>query len=112
MALDIFVEGSSVVWEDLGGGIQRKVLGYDKAIMMTLVKFKKGSVGKLHKHVHMQVTLIQSGSFEVMIGSEKKVLHTGDGFLIPSGVEHGVVALDDGILVDVFTPMREDFVRP
>lgn len=106
------VESRDIPWEDLGHGLKRKILVYDEKMMMTCVSFKKGAVGALHNHPHTQVTYIQQGSFEATIGSEKNTLHAGDSFLIPSGVEHGVVALEDGILVDVFTPMREDFVRP
>jgi quercetin dioxygenase-like cupin family protein len=53
---------------------------------------------------------VESGVFEVMIGNEKKVLKQGDVFLIPPSVDHGVVALEEGILVDSFTPMRADFI--
>lgn len=106
------VVGGEIPWVDLGNGLKRKVLAYDEKMMLTSVSFKKGAVGSLHSHPHTQVTYIQQGSFEVTIGSEKKTLRAGDSFLAPSGIQHGVVALEDGILVDVFTPMREDFVRP
>lgn len=53
---------------------------------------------------------MESGIFEVEIGGEKRVLKAGDGFLAPSNVPHGVVCLESGVLIDVFTPMREDFI--
>ena len=112
MVSNVFIEGSTVGWEDLGAGIQRKILGFDKQVMMALFRFKKGSIGALHRHVHTQVSFVESGSVEVRIGNEKKILHAGDSFLIPSNVDHGVIALEESLLVDVFAPMREDFIKP
>jgi len=110
MKPEVFVQGSAIDWEDLGSGIERKILAYNGQIMMTFIRFKKGAVGAVHKHSHTQVTYVESGSFEVEIGREKKILRTGDSFLIPSNVEHGVVALENAVLIDVFTPMRDDFL--
>ena len=98
-------------WEDLGSGLQRKILGYDDKLMMTHMRFKKGAVGAVHKHPHTQVSYIVQGSFEVQVGSEKKVLSAGDSFHAPSNVEHGVVALEDSMVLDIFTPMREEFLK-
>lgn len=98
-------------WEDLGNGLERKILGYNEELMMTHMRFKKGAVGALHKHPHTQVSYVVQGSFEVQVGSEKRVLSAGDSFHVPSNVEHGVVALEDSMILDVFTPMREEFLR-
>jgi quercetin dioxygenase-like cupin family protein len=107
---NVFVQADRKAWEKAGEGVERKVLGYDSDLMMVYVKFKKGSVGSLHRHLHRQVTFVEKGSFEVQIAGEKKVLRRGDSFFIPPDVEHGVVALEEGALVDVFSPGREDFV--
>jgi quercetin dioxygenase-like cupin family protein len=79
--------------------------------MMTHVKFRKGAVGTVHHHPHRQVTYIERGSFEVFIGKETKVLKAGDCYFIPPYVNHGVVALEDSSLVDVFAPARTDFLQ-
>lgn len=106
----IFVAGDVIPWEKAGEGVQRKILGYDDQLMMIAVQFKKGSVGYLHKHPHRQVTYVEAGSFEVQIGKEKKILRKGDCYFIPPDIEHGVVALEESALVDVFTPCREDIL--
>ena len=106
----LHVEERAIQWQKVGEGVQRKILGYDPQLMMTHVRFKKGSIGPVHKHVHRQVTFVEHGSFEVYIGMEKKILTKGDCFFIPPDVDHGVIALEDGGLVDVFTPTREDFL--
>lgn len=105
-----FVESGKQTWETVGDGVQRQILGHDPQLMMVCVKFNKGSIGPLHRHPHRQVTFVERGSFEVQIGSEKKILKSGDCFFVPSDVDHGVVALEIGTLVDVFTPTREDFL--
>ncbi len=109
---DVFVFGDSKQWQKAGEGVNRKIMGYDDNLMLVDVTFKKGSIGPIHRHHHTQVTYITSGSFEVNIGSEKKIMRGGDCYFIPPNVDHGVVALEDSSLVDVFTPVREDFLAP
>lgn len=90
-------------------GITRQFVGYDDSIMMVKVIFGKGAIGKEHKHIHAQTTYVVSGKFEMTIGNETKILQTGDGFYIEPNIIHGCVCLEAGILVDVFSPIREDF---
>jgi quercetin dioxygenase-like cupin family protein len=78
--------------------------------MMVLVRFEKGAIGTLHHHVHRQVSYVASGSFEVTIGGEKHILKQGDSFFVAPDLVHGVISLEAGSLVDVFTPAREDFM--
>jgi quercetin dioxygenase-like cupin family protein len=52
---------------------------------------------------------VESGIFEVEIDGHKKILTTGDAYYIPPHVLHGCVCLEAGVLIDVFSPMREDF---
>ncbi len=108
---EMFVVDASIDWEKADEGVKRKILGYDKNIMMVKVGFQKGAVGYVHKHPHVQVSYIASGKFEIQIAGEKKVLSEGDCYFIPSNVEHGAVNIEPGVLVDVFTPMREDFLK-
>lgn len=105
-----FLIGSDIPWENVDQGLDRQIMGYDDKIMMVNVRFKKGAVGQMHNHPHSQSTYVLSGSFEVTIGEEKKVLKAGDGFYIPPEVMHGAVCLEDGVLIDVFSPHREDFL--
>lgn len=106
-----FIETGNMEWEQVDTGMKRKIMGYDDKIMMVLVHFDKGGIGKRHKHHHSQTTYVVSGKFEVTVGDDKKILSEGDGFYIPPNIEHGAVCLDDGKLVDVFSPVREDFME-
>ena len=107
---NIFQIDTETAWQDLGDGIQRKVFGHDNRIMMVKVKFEQGAIGILHQHPHTQISYIESGSFEATISGEQKILLKGDGFFVPSNEIHGVICLEAGILVDVFSPHREDFL--
>ncbi len=97
-------------WEDLGNGIKRQVFGYNDQIMLVKAKFEVGAVGDLHEHHHTQVTYVDSGAFEMTIGAEVRIIRKGDGYYVPPHVVHGCVCLEAGILIDAFTPHREDFL--
>jgi quercetin dioxygenase-like cupin family protein len=108
---ELFVEAESVTLEEVDTGVSRRILGYDAGLMMTHVVFRKGTAGARHHHPHRQVSYIARGSFEVFIGNEKRILKTGDCYFVPPDIDHGVVALEDGSVVDVFAPARTEFVR-
>jgi len=105
-----FIRAEAVAWEKTEKGVERKVLGHDDQVMMVCVRFVQGAVGALHHHVHRQITYIESGSFEVAIDGKKKILQKGDCFFVSPDHVHGVVALEEGTLIDIFTPAREDFL--
>ena len=107
----VFIGNTEVPWEITGPGIRRKIMAWDERLMMVKVEFEKGAVGALHQHHHSQITHVGSGTFEVEIGGETRVLTAGDAFYVPSNVMHGAVCLEPGMLIDVFSPMREDFVN-
>jgi quercetin dioxygenase-like cupin family protein len=111
MEMKNFIFNDELEWENVGEGIRRKIMGYDKNLMLVFVEFKKGSIGYIHKHHHTQVSYITKGSFEVNIDGVKKIQKAGDVYFLESNIEHGVVALEDSSLIDVFTPCREDFIR-
>ncbi|TMI61498.1 MAG: cupin domain-containing protein [Bacteroidetes bacterium] len=107
----VFIENASVEWENVDKGMRRKIMAYDDKLMVVKVEFETGGIGTLHQHYHSQITHVESGVFEVEIGDEKKILRAGDAFYIPSNVMHGAVCLEAGVLIDVFSPMREDFIK-
>lgn len=106
-----FILTHKMEWEDLGGGVSRKFLGYDNQIMMVQVKFEKGAEGTPHDHFHTQATYVASGKFEFNIDGEKQIVEGGDGVYIEPNLVHGALCLEPGILIDVFSPVREDFLQ-
>jgi quercetin dioxygenase-like cupin family protein len=108
----MFLQASQIAFETLEPGLERRILGYTEQMMVTEVKFAKGVVGVLHHHPHRQSAYVAAGSFEVTIDGVKKILVKGDGYMVEPDIVHGVLSLEDGsVLIDFFTPMREDFLK-
>jgi len=106
-----FINAANIEWETVDKGVERKILGYDDQVMMVCVRFEKDAIGSLHHHVHRQISYVESGRFEVSIEGKKSILEKGDCFFVAPDLVHGVVALEKGTLVDVFTPARLDFLK-
>jgi len=98
------------VIQDLGGGTARKVLAYNEQMMVVEVHMEQGAVGSKHTHPHSQSTYVQSGRFRFTIEGEDVEVVQGDTIAFPSDVPHGTVCLEKGVLVDIFSPMRADFL--
>jgi len=107
----MFVKNQDKDYQDLGGGVKRKVLAYSDNIMNVELIFEKGAVGAEHSHPHEQIGYVIEGSLEYYEeGKEAVVLNTGDSYIVPPNVLHGIKCLTDVKLMDIFTPMRQDFV--
>lgn len=105
-----FLFAEDLATENLGGGITRQILGHGPDLMVVRVWFDDGAVGQIHKHPHSQSTYVESGKFEVFIDGQKTVLGAGDGFYVAPNLDHGAVCLEAGVLIDTFSPAREDFL--
>jgi quercetin dioxygenase-like cupin family protein len=96
---------------DVGGGVTRRVLSESPDLMLVEVAFDPEAVGAPHSHPHVQSTLVQSGRFEFTVDGERFEVGPGDAFVIPANAVHGCRALGDpGVLIDSFTPRRDDFL--
>ena len=106
----LFLNGEEEEVLTVDEGINRQILGYDESIMMVRASFEENSVGYTHKHPHSQVVYVESGVFDFTIGQETRRLKAGDGTYIPPEIDHGAVCIEKGVLLDVFSPVREDFL--
>jgi quercetin dioxygenase-like cupin family protein len=90
-------------------GLRRQVMSFTPAMMLVRHTMTQGWVGAKHSHPHEQMVYIVSGHirFEHPGGSIDAL--PGDSFIVPGGVEHQASALEDSEVLDVFTPMREDY---
>lgn len=107
----MFVKGNEINFKYLGGGVSRKVLAHNGDLMAVEVKFEKGAIGAMHTHPHTQISYVLDGRFEANIGGEIRIIKKGDTYITDPDVQHGVVCLEDGSLLDIFTPARDDFIR-
>jgi quercetin dioxygenase-like cupin family protein len=101
---------NTVEEEKAGDGVIRKVLAYCDELMCVENRFDAGAVGAMHSHPHTQITYVAEGRFRFTVGEEVKEVAKGDTLCKQNGISHGCVCLEKGVLVDFFTPMREDFV--
>jgi len=90
----------------------RRVLIHGPALMLVEFRFQKGGIGVPHRHAeHEQVGYIAKGSFEIEVDGAVRTVFAGDTYYAKRNVLHGVVALeDDSVIIDAFTPPREDFL--
>lgn len=101
----------NAIAENVAKGVTRRVLAYCDEMMSVENTFETGAIGAMHSHPHTQITYVAEGEFEFTIGDVTKIVKKGDTLLKQEGVEHGCVCTKEGILLDIFTPMREDFVE-
>lgn len=104
-----FVFGDEVPLEQVEPGIKRHILTHNDDLMLVRVVFEAGAEGYQHKHPHTQISYVDSGVFDVTIDGITKRQTTGDSYFIPPNLMHGAICIEAGVLLDVFTPIREDF---
>ena len=95
---------------ELGGGVTRRILAHNEALMAVEVAFETGAVGAPHTHPHTQCSYVLSGRFTYTVEGVDHELNPGDSIVVDSGLTHGTVCLEKGVLLDVFTPRRDDFL--
>jgi quercetin dioxygenase-like cupin family protein len=88
----------------------RQVLSYTNELMLIRHFFEKGWVGARHSHPHHQLVYVVKGAIHVEAAGEPPFdCYAGDSFVVDGGVEHQASALEESEVLDVFTPVREDY---
>ena len=100
-----------VPFQDVGNGTKRRVLSYTPQLMTVEVAFETGGTGSVHTHPHAQNTYVLSGRFRFVVEDESVEVGPGDTLAFAPGARHGTLCLEAGTLIDVFSPMREDFLK-
>ncbi len=94
-------------------GMQRRLLSYGGSLMMAQFSFEAGATAPWHSHPHEQISYVVSGEIDYCVeGAEPAHLTAGASFYVPSNVTHRVVAYAPSVLVDTFTPTRDEFINP
>lgn len=106
----LFASPDAKKWITTPDGNRRRVILHTDELMMVEFGFDRGGVGALHSHPHVQSSYVAEGRFEVTIDGRTSIVEAGGAFIVPSGLVHGVKALEAGRLVDTFTPHRADFL--
>lgn len=105
-----FFIAETLPWVLMGPGVQRQVLAQGADLMLVRVTFEQEAIGALHEHPHQQISYVESGQFEYTIAGETRLLNPGDSCLVRGNTLHGVRCVAAGVLIDAFTPRRDDFL--
>ena len=109
--MQTFVRESEPQVIDLGGGTSRRIRAYNEEMMLVEVIFESGAVGSDHSHPHTQISYVLSGEFTYHIEGEARTMLPGDTIVVDGGKVHGCACVKAGTLLDIFSPMRADFVK-
>ena len=90
--------------------ISRKIVTGEKE-MLTQIYLKRGALVPMHKHEAEQMTYTLQGALRFLVDGEEVVVREGEVLLIPSWVEHQAEALDDTLTLDIFSPIRHDWLN-
>lgn len=102
-------DNSNIELEEMCAGVKRKILAHGGKLMTVEVHTEKGAVVPTHSHVHEQIGYIITGLYEGIVEGKKSILKPGDSYYAKSNQEHGLICLEEGKCLDIFTPQREDF---
>ena len=91
-------------------GLVRRVGAYNDKLLLAEHRMEKGWVGAMHQHAQDQIVYVVSGHLSVMVGTETFTAGAGDSFVVRGGINHQAAALEDSVVVDVFTPCRHDYL--
>lgn len=103
---------SSIPVEHIAEGVERQMI-WGERLMVCRLSFKPRVVTAIHSHPHEQITLVERGSVEFTVDGQTRIATAGDVLHFPAHILHGATMLDDEVvLVDIFSPLREDFLPP
>ena len=91
-------------------GIERKTLVYGEHTLLTEFRMRKGSTLPLHAHPQEQTGYLVSGRVRLTVGRRTVEVKPGDSWSIPGGTQHGAAILEDSVAIEVFSPVREDYL--
>lgn len=92
-------------------GLKRRVLAFNEKLFLAEHEMAKGWTGTMHSHPQEQMVYVVRGQLKVTCEGKTFEVRTGDTFVVRGGVEHGASALEESLVIDVFTPWREDYLK-
>jgi len=91
-------------------GIEMKTLAHGEKTLMSEFRLAAGSILPTHSHPHEQTGYLVAGHIELNIGGEIYDTRPGDSWCIPADIDHGARIIEDSLAVEVFSPVREDYL--
>ena len=106
----MFYASDSNGYQQLLEGVKLKTLVYGEKTLLTEFQLGMGRTLPGHSHPHEQTGYLVAGRIRLFIDEERVEAEPGDSWCIPSNVEHGAEILADSIAIEVFSPVREDYL--
>lgn len=91
-------------------GVELQTLVYGDKTLLGRFRLKKGGRVPLHHHPYEQTGFMLSGKVQFWVGGEPFTAEPGDSWCIPENVEHSAEAIEDALIIEVFSPAREDYM--
>lgn len=91
-------------------GIEQKTLVYGDSTLMVEFRLQKGAVLPLHSHPHEQIGYLVKGQIKLTVGADVHDVQPGDSWCIPGDVPHCAEIMEESVAVEVFSPVREDYL--
>ena len=98
-------------YSELLNGISIKTLCYGESMLMSEFRLQKGAVLPEHAHANEQTGYLVSGKIRMFIGNDQKEMLPGDSWSIGSGISHRAEILEDSVAIEVFSPLRKDYLK-
>ena len=106
---EVFFNWDETEWELVDDLSARKVMTLDR-VMCVMFRLKQGSDAPPHAHPHEQIATVLQGRLVAQIGEERLELGPMQGYRVPPNIPHKVTVLEDAVIMDCFSPIREDFL--
>lgn len=91
-------------------GVDFEVLAIGKETMVTKMLYKESDFVPFHKHPNEQNGYVITGRYKLIFENNEYFLSTGDSYSIPANMEHSMEIIEAGEVIDVFTPVRQDYL--
>ena len=108
--IPMFSKSDPTGYEDVLQGVRRKTLAYGEKTLSSEFQLAEGNQLPGHSHPHEQTGYLVAGKILLTIGEETYQVEPGDSWCIPGHVEHSATALENSVAIEVFAPVREDYL--
>lgn len=101
---------TDVLEEQLNPAVTRRMI-HGENMTVARIRLNKGAVVPLHQHANEQISMVEYGKLRFLIAGEERIVKGGESLVIPPNAPHLVEALEDSLATDLFSPVREDWIR-
>ncbi len=106
----MFYQANPDGYREVLKGVWLKTLVHGERTLLGEFRLDQGALVPLHQHPQEQTGYLVAGSLRFFIGEETAIANAGDSWSLPAGISHGAEALEDSIVIEVFSPVREDYL--